>query len=215
MLPIQASELVPLTTRLLPKELSHAFGIADDTYDSNAEHAPGRAAAAPAPVITSVAITNAQAGSNVAAAQQKRSAPEATARQPAAAAMPAQTATGAANKGQYAAVTQALAVSTPQPAPVHPSSVMQGPSVSQQQATSSISAGLQQQPALQATAAVVGGRLRGFPAAYISPHPLLPYGQQAVAALPHLSGRLFSSLQAQRLLRPFASLSSAAQYTEI
>jgi hypothetical protein len=185
-LPIQTSELCPLTTRLIPKELSHAFGIADEqTYDSRSGPASDPSPAAAAPVGTPAELpTPAQAGSNV-AAMQKRKAPDQQQQQ--AAVMLAPAAAGAASSMQQpaASITQSFNGAAASTAPMQASSMLQGQSASQQ-ATSNISAGLQQQTALQA--AVVGGQLRGFPAAYISPHGLLPYGQQAVAAMPHLSG---------------------------
>lgn len=172
-LPVSTSDLCPLTTRLLPKELTHAFGIADEqTYDSRAEQrAEPPPAAAADPVEALIDAAAAQAGSN-AGGQHKRKAPE----QQQSAGMPA------ASAGNI----QQPATSVPQSANVAAAQTasMQAPSTSQQQAVSSISAGLHQ----AAAAAVVGGQLRGFPAAYISPHTLLPYGQQAVAAVSHLSG---------------------------
>jgi hypothetical protein len=185
-LPIQTSELCPLTTRLIPKELSHAFGIADEqTYDSRNGPASDPSPAAAVPVAAGLErAVSAQAGRNIAALQ-KRKAPDQQQQQ--AAVMPAQIAASSMQQ-PAASVTQSLNGAAASTAPIQASSMLQGQSASQQ-ATSNITAGLQQQSALQAAAAVVGGQLRGFPAAYISPHPLLPYGQQAVAALPHLSGK--------------------------
>lgn len=169
-LPLNTSELCPLTTRLLPKELSHAFGIADEqSYDSRG-HQPGQpsAAPAPAPVITSAEAAAVQPASSTGAAQLKRQrAPEQQQQQTA-------VGTTAASNAQQPSLPQSVNVTVSHATPS---------SQQQQQATSSsISAGLQQQ------AALVGGQLRGFPAAYISSHSLLPYAQQTVAALPHLSG---------------------------
>lgn len=172
-LPLNTSELCPLTTRLLPKELSHAFGIADEqSYDSR-EDQPGRpsAAPAPAPAIKSAEAAAVQPASSTGAAQLKRQhAPEQQQQQTAV----GTTAAGpAASNAQHSSLPQSVNVTV-----AHAASSSQ----QQQQATSSsISAGQQQ-------AALVGGQLRGFPAAYISSHPLLPYAQQTVAALPHLSG---------------------------
>lgn len=160
-LPLNTSDLCPLTTRLLPKELSHAFGIADEqSYDSRGEQSGHPSAPADAAAV--------QPTSSTGAAQLKRQhAPEQQQQQ--------QTGVGTTAAGQ-AATSNAQQPQTVSHA---------APSSQQQQATSSsISAGLQQQ------AALVGGQLRGFPAAYISSHPLLPYAQQTVAALPHLSGAL-------------------------
>lgn len=174
-LPLNTSDLCPLTTRLLPKELSHAFGIADEQSSDSRGDQPGllSAAPAPAPAITSAEAAAVQPASSTGAAQlQRQHAPE----------QQQQTAVGttaagpAASNAQHQSLPQSVNVTVAHAAP---SSQQQ-----QQQATSSsISAGLQQQ------AALVGGQLRGFPAAYISSHPLLPYAQQTVAALPHLSGR--------------------------
>lgn len=174
---LNTSDLCPLTTRLLPKELSHAFGVADERcYDSREQqNEQPSAAAAAAPVASLVDVADAQAGSN-AGAQLKRKASEQQQ-----GGMPA--AVPASSVQQPAAsLPQSGNVTVSQTAPLHGGSLMQAPSTSQQQATSNISAGLQQ-------AAVVGGQLRGFPTAYISSHSLLPYAQQTVAALPHLSGR--------------------------
>ena len=187
-LPIQTSDLCPLNTRLLPRELSHAFGIADEgNFDSRGGQ-PGDqpAAAAAGPIPASAEGAPAQAGS-LAGQQLKRKAPEQQQEDPKAAA--------AAGNVQAAASmpASAAAAAAAQSAPLHSSSSMlQGPATSQQQqATSSISAGLGLQQ--QAVAAVVGRQIHGYPAAYVS-HPLL-YGQQAVAALPHLAGMLRSQGQ--------------------
>lgn len=186
MLPIQTSELCPLSTRLLPKELSHAFGLADDTYDSQQTTQAAATPAVHAPVSTPAHVPVAQAGSSAADAQRKRKATEQQQQHNGPA--PAASAPGNAPR-PAASLTHSFLGAAAHTAPVHAAQGAQSALSQQQQATSGISAGLQQQPALQAAAAMVGGQLRGFPAAYISPHGLLPYGQQAVAALPTLSGR--------------------------
>jgi hypothetical protein len=183
-LPIQTNELCPLTTRLLPKELSHAFGIADEgTFDSRpAPSADQKTSAAAVAVSRQAEPAPAQPGSNAGAQHKRKAAEQQQQQQQAAASEPQQ----AASNVQQPSVPQPqpMGASAAQTAPLQASSSMlQVPSSSAQQTTSSVSAGLQH----AVVAAVAGRQIHGFPAAYVSPHSLL-YGQQAVAALPHLAG---------------------------
>lgn len=183
-LPVQTNELCPLTTRLLPKELSHAFGIADEgTFDSRpAPSADQKPAAAAAAVSAQAEPAPTQPSSN-AGAQHKRKAAEQQQQQQQAA--PSESQQAASNVQQPTVPQlQPMGTAAGQTATLQASSSMlQVPSTSAQQTTSSVSAGLQHAVA----AAVAGRQIHGFPAAYVSPHSLL-YGQQAVAALPHLAG---------------------------